>query len=333
MTQHELPEDILVLQQKLIDGSVIYNQDSVSVLFEFQSRYNHVYHEFLQGLKFDIKNPTIEEIPFLPISTFKNFEVKSGFWKALIVFKSSSATGKGRSHHYVRDESLYQKVCKNIFENRFGPLQDMLILALLPGYLERGDSSLVYMADHFMNQSGQLSKGFYLDHYEELSSVIEQNSDKEIILLGVPFAFLKCMERIGSKDWSNVTIIETGGMKGQRKEMPRKELHQLIYESLKPKVIHSEYGMTELLSQAYTGENGLFQPSASLKIFVRELNDPFSPQKFGKPGVLNVFDLANIHTCSFIETEDMAVDHNETGFEVIGRVDNREIRGCNLLAG
>lgn len=332
MSELVLPAEIISLRQKLLSGAENIGDDFISALFEYQSEYNPVYRQFLKGLKFDVRHPDINEIPFLPISTFKNFDVTTGQASRSITFKSSSTTGKGRSNHHVHDIEIYHQVSKMIFEKRFGSLKGKLILALLPGYLERGESSLVYMVNHFMNESGQLNKGFYLDQYQELAQIIESNSDREIILFGVPFAFIKCMEVTNKMNWSHVTIIETGGMKGQGKEMPRKELHQLIGEHFQPKSINSEYGMTELLSQAYTAENGLFQESGTLRIFVRELNDPFQNQKSGKPGVLNVLDLANIHSCAFIETEDMAVSHGTEGFEVIGRVDNREIRGCNLLA-
>jgi len=330
MTQKMLPQTIIDIQTRFLNEGKVDWQEAAYTLFEYQSEHNAVYKEYLRLLKYVNKYPEIKDIPHLPITFFKNHQILTGDWKEELVFYSSSTTGKGRSAHLIRDTSWYDEISKKIFETRFGPLKGKLVLALLPGYLERGDSSLVHMVNHFMKVSGHPANGFFLDQFDLLRSIMDMHD--EIILFGVPFALLSFIETSAKNSYPGLTIIETGGMKGKGKELPRQELHDKLRSAMNPRAIYSEYGMTELLSQSYTDHTGMFTESPTFHISVKELNDPFHVQKIGKPGTLNVIDLANIHTCCFIETEDMAVDHGDGHFEILGRIDNREIRGCNLLA-
>ncbi len=333
MVEDTFPEEIKKLSQQLAAGIFPEVHETYPVLFDYQSQFNPVYRSYLKQLRFDLKYPELAEIPFLPISFFKNFRIMTGKWQEQTVFRSSSTTGKGRSSHYIKDLQIYKAVSKQIFERRFGPIDQLRIMALLPGYLEREDSSLVYMVDYFMECRGGEERYFFLDRYHDLLEAIRRYDNEHIILFGVPYAFIRCFRELGVQFWSNVTMIETGGMKGKESEMTKVELHAFLRESFHPKAIYSEYGMTELLSQCYTHSKERFEVTDTMSMIVRELNDPFSVQKIGKPGVLNIFDMADVHTCSFIETEDMAILYDGGEFEILGRVDNREIRGCNLLAG
>ncbi len=295
-------------------------------VFNYQYKECSVYHAYCNFLG---KNPTnvnsIGGIPFLPIEFFKNHKVKSGNWKEVKVFKSSGTTKTGRSQHYVRDLDFYHTLSKKIFEGWFGPLKDVQILALLPSYLEMGDSSLIEMVDSFMKESAPGS-GYKLGKNEELEQKLEIPQKK--LLFGVSYALLDLSEKL-KKVFENTQIIETGGMKGRRKEITREELHQNLRNSFKINEIHSEYGMTELMSQAY-GKNGNFQFPGWAKVLVRDINDPFSYSGDGKTGGINIIDLANIDSCAFIETKDLGKS-DKNSFEVLGRFDNSDVRGCNLL--
>lgn len=332
MLSDAIPVEIKKIESELLHGNFPSVEDAYQLLFDFQSKFNYVYATYLKNIKFDKKYPTLEEIPFLPVSFFKSYAVKSGNWQEAMVFKSSSTTGKGKSKHYVKSPLLYQQVSRKNFESRFGSLENYLFAALLPGYLERGDSSLIYMIYEFMKAGKSGETHFYLNQYDELRNFIHQNNQHPIVVFGVPFALLRCFELIGKQNWINVTFIETGGMKGQEKEMTKKDLHRFIHEAFNPEAVYSEYGMTELLSQAYTIGEDIFKAPPSMNILIKELNDPFSDAIYGKPGTLNIFDMANLNTCSFIETEDLAIQLADKNFEILGRIDNREIRGCNLLA-
>lgn len=327
-----IPNEIISLEQQLVDGNELDLDEIYLLLYDFQSTTNSIYQSYLKQLKFDKRYPDLCEIPFLPISFYKYYAIKSGKWEEELIFKSSSTTGKGRSKHYLKSENLYKAVSKNIFETLFGSLSQYKFAALLPGYLERGESSLVYMVNSFMDAGRFKNSGFFLDQYKKLKDWIEADTSQEVILFGVPFAFIKCFNEIGAQQWNHVRIIETGGMKGQSKEMTKAELHEFINDAFQPKSVMSEYGMTELLSQAYSIRNFSFQQPQTMSIFIRELNDPFSEPIIHRPGTLNIFDIANIYTCSFIETEDLALQNALGEFEILGRIDNRELRGCNLLA-
>jgi phenylacetate-coenzyme A ligase PaaK-like adenylate-forming protein len=303
-------------------------------LFRFQAANNPVYKAYLQNLKI---NPeaisTIEKIPFLPIEFFKTQEVKTGIFEPEVIFKSSGTTQQERSQHFVADLNFYIKNAENIFREFYSPLEDFVFLALLPSYLEQGDSSLVAMVDHFIKDSGQNEPGFYLYQLDELKNAIQKTkkTNKQVVLFGVTYALLDLAETTESTDLSDVVIMETGGMKGRRREMIREELHDTLKKAFNVSSIHSEYGMTELLSQAYSKGNGIFYTPKTMRILLRDLNDPFEISTNLRSGGINVIDLANIDSCAFIETKDIGKLHPDGSFEVLGRFDNSDIRGCNLL--
>lgn len=307
-------------------------------LFQWQAENNTVYREYISYLGIQVKDvQQILQIPFLPISFFKTHRV-------LVhdplqnssdehYFESSGTTGQQRSRHYVSDPAFYLEVCKDIFEQQYGKLNEYHIFALLPSYLERKHASLVAMADHFIRLSQSDLSGFYLQDYEKLLQQLEQaqNSKRKILLLGVSFALLDLAEKY-QPNLKNVIVMETGGMKGRRKEMIREELHQVLKEGFQLDHIHAEYGMTELLSQAYAHQEGLFQTSPWMRILLRDINDPFYFDENLRYGGINVIDLANVHSCAFIETQDLGKYHTSTRtFEVLGRFDHSDIRGCNLM--
>ncbi|XOV93680.1 MAG: acyl transferase [Bacteroidota bacterium] len=297
-------------------------------VFNVQWTQNQIYRDYCNLLGITSKEvKTLVDIPFLPITFFKTHEIKTGLWQDQKKFKSSGTTGK-RSIHHVKDESLYHEVAKNIFEQNFGELKDKHILALLPSYLEQGDSSLVSMVDYFIKESGH--GGFYLDNYNDLKNALTNNPNPKI-LFGVSYALLDFIDKTGPLiNVENLIIIETGGMKGRRKEMIRSELHQMIKSGFHLDDVYSEYGMTELFSQAY-GRNGLFSCPKWAKVMIRDINDPFSYVGNETVGGINIIDLANINTISFVETEDLGKITKNGFFEVLGRKDNSDIRGCNLL--
>lgn len=302
-------------------------------IFNYQSEYNPVYKSFLKYLDVapaEIKS--IENIPCLPIQFFKTHQVKSGQWKAAQFFESSGTTGQTRSRHYLREEELYNKLAINNFETSYGPVENICFLALLPNYIDQGNSSLVYMVNEFIKHSKYPQSGFFLDNFHELTSQIQLNQNAEIptILIGVSYALLDLANHIDF-EFDNITIMETGGMKGKREEWSKDKLHAYLKKAYSVSAIHSEYGMTELLSQAYSKGDGIFQEGITMKIMIREISDPFENSKTSKSGVVNVIDLANLDTCSFIETEDLGVKLDDQHFRLLGRLDNADIRGCNLL--
>ena len=302
-------------------------------LFQYQYQHNAVYKQFVDLLKINPQSiNVVEKIPFLPISFFKNFEIKTGNWIAETVFSSSGTTGQITSQHFVRDLDLYQKITEKGFEYFYGNIANYSVLALLPAYLERQGSSLVYMANHFISLSEQENSDFFLYNYDALMKVLKRNQKQNIptLLLGVSFALWDLAEQFPT-DLSNVIIMETGGMKGRRKEVTRQELHAIFTDAFQAQEIHSEYGMTELLSQAYSKGKGIFYPTPTMKIFTREITDPLSMQKKGKVGGVNIIDLANLDSCSFIATDDLGRVYDNDSFEILGRFDNSDIRGCNLM--
>lgn len=307
-------------------------------VFRYQYENNELYRSYIDGLGKDIDRINrVEDIPFMPISFFKQHEVKTGTWQEEKIFESSRTTGTVPSRHYVCDLDFYHNVSEAIFESMYGPLSGFHILALLPGYLERDSSSLVYMVKHFMEKSASDYSGFYLDNFDSLTDTINELTDdpdkmggRRILLMGVTFALLD-LSSIYKRSIKNVIIMETGGMKGRRREMVRKEVHAELKESFGVDRIHSEYGMTELLSQAYALDEGRFRTSPWMKLFIRDINDPFCIDNSLRSGGVNIVDLANIDSCSFIETQDVGRYHPEGGVEVLGRMDNTDVRGCNLL--
>lgn len=273
----------------------------------------------------------VAQIPFLPVAFFKDHEVKTDVWDPEATFSSSGTTGQRTSSHFVRDKEFYLTNAEKVFNHFYGSLQEYHFLALLPSYLERDNSSLVVMADSFIKKSRSSYSGFYLNDYENLLHTIRNiNDDRKILLLGVSFALLDIAETY-KPDLSYVTVMETGGMKGRRREMVRHELHAVLKKGFNVGRIHSEYGMTELMSQAYSTGEGIFQGPPWMKVMLRDINDPFDISENRKSGGINVIDLANIHSCAFIETQDVGKKNGNNSFEVMGRFDNSDIRGCNLM--
>lgn len=311
-------------------------------IFKFQSENNEVYAHFIDSLKISVDSvTTLHRIPFLPIEFFKSHKIISDASKEPVnfelsnfeLFTSSGTTGITQSKHFVTDLSVYIKSYSRAFEYFYGDIKEYCFLALLPSYLEREGSSLIYMAEDLIKKSGHAGSGFYLNNYDGLIQKLNSLREKKqkTILLGVTYALLDLAEKPGHQiGFENLIVMETGGMKGKRKEMVREELHKILCESLGVKAIHSEYGMTELLSQAYSKGNGLFECPPWMKIMIRDTNDPFTFLAENKTGGINVIDLANINSCSFIATQDLGKISNNF-FEVLGRFDNSDIRGCNLL--
>ncbi|WP_338130077.1 acyl transferase [Catalinimonas alkaloidigena] len=307
-------------------------------LFYWQAKHNVVYRQYLSHL--DVKAEDIQrttEIPFLPIAFFKHHKVitqenvKDA--SAYTYFESSGTTGQQKSRHYLNDADFYLQVCKKIFEEQYGELSQFHIFALLPSYLERQHASLVAMADYFIEQSQSNLSGFYLHNYDDLLENMRKakQSGCKVLLLGVTFALLELAEK-HRPNLEGIIVMETGGMKGRRKELIREELHQILKENLQVDYIHAEYGMTELLSQAYAKQDGVFRSPPWMRILIRDINDPFSIDQHLRYGGINVIDLANISSCAFIETQDLGKYNtkNDT-FEVLGRFDHSDVRGCNLM--
>jgi hypothetical protein len=348
-------------------------------IFQYQVENNAVYKKYLQYLQIQVDTiKKIEQIPFLPIEFFKTQIIVSGENTSKITFESSGTTGQNTSKHHVKDPEFYLKVAEQIFERFYGKLTDFQIVALLPSYLERTNSSLVYMVEHFIKKSGNPNSGFYLDDYVGLAKALrgdrrEETGEKKIyegeikydlhtpntkplkpktLLIGVTFGLLDFAE--SGTDLSflqnadNLIVMETGGMKGRRKELLREEVHEILTKAFHVKTIHSEYGMTELLSQGYSKGEGVFELPVSMKILLRDVNDPFHYISNSRSGGINVIDLANVDSCCFIETKDLGSwfteDREESSdknnsvqvsdyqkFRILGRFDNSDIRGCNLM--
>lgn len=301
--------------------------------FSYQAANNKLYAQYLSHLGVNPEQiTTLDQIPFLPIEFFKNHAVCCQGVKPEITFESSGTTGQVTSKHPVESLSFYDALAERIFNLHYGPLANYEILALLPSYLERNNASLVYMVDNFVAKSGKNS-GFYLYNQEELAEKIIELTDQQskVIVIGVTFALLDMSENFPTKLNSGI-LMETGGMKGRKKEMIRQEVHELLKKGFGIEQVFSEYGMTELSSQAYSGKNGYFKMPFSMKVTLREINDPFVPIKeFERTGAINIIDLGNIHSCCFIETKDIGKLVNQNEFEVLGRLDNTDIRGCNLM--
>jgi phenylacetate-coenzyme A ligase PaaK-like adenylate-forming protein len=300
-------------------------------IFRHQWANNPVYGEFVKFLNIDIAQiDHFKKIPFLPISFFKTHEVITKNLKAETVFYSSGTTKTNLSQHHVADLAIYDQSLLSGFELAFGPLSDYAIFALLPSYHENKNASLLYMVDQLQKTSGNKG-GFFLNNYSELlAEIIAARSSKKVMLIGVSYALLDLADEL-NPDLGDITILETGGMKGRRKEMIKSELHAYLKEKFKARAIGSEYGMTELLSQAWSKGDGLFTCPPWMKVLTREYNDPLQLIE-NKTGGINVIDLANVHSCSFIATQDLGIVSGNQ-FEIAGRFDNADLRGCNLLVG
>ncbi len=310
-------------------------EDIALRLFHFQAINSPVYNSYLKYRHIDhTKIASLSHIPFLPISFFKSHSVMTGKWEPQLEFSSTGTTGELTSKHSIKSLPFYLDHAQQTFEQFFGPMNDYHILALLPSYLERKGSSLVVMIEHFIRQSQSEDSGFYLFNQAELMKKMEvlRSSKRKVILWGVSFALLDLAEKF-EIDLSHCIIIETGGMKGRRKEWIREELHSFLCKRFNVKQISSEYGMTELLSQAYSMANGLYKASQWMKICLRDINDPYQYLSFDRVGAFNVIDLANFNSCAFIETQDLGKIEQNGYFEILGRIDNSDLRGCNLLVG
>jgi len=322
---------------EILSGLVNLNAENFETtaltLFQYQAQRNATYRQFLNLLG---RNPLdvnqLDQIPFLPIRFFKSHLIQTGAWIPEDVFTSSSTTGQIPSQHLVRERSVYLENTRRGFAQFYGDPAEYCWLALLPSYLERSGSSLVAMADYFIRLSQYPESGFFLHDFEALAARIRACQARKIptILLGVSFALLDFAELypIGLQ---GISIMETGGMKGRRRELTRDELHETLTKAFHIPRIDSEYGMTELLSQAYLRAGDRFEPATTMRVLAMEVNDPFCPVALGRPGVLNIIDLANADTCSFIATEDLGRVYADYSFDVIGRLDAAELRGCNLM--
>lgn len=302
-------------------------------VFQYQAASNPVYARYLEILGVHASQiHNILNIPCLPIEIYKYQKVKSGYWKPQEVFKSSGTTLDAFSQHYVRDINFYHSLAIETFEAQFFPLEDVCILGLLPNYLEAGDSSLVSMVKAFQQKSGHKGSGFFLHDFASLADRLEEQNQKteKTILFGVTYALLDFVATFPLQLNEHVTVIETGGMKGRGKEIDRATLHAQLRTALGTDRIYSEYGMTEMFSQAYAPAGGPYLGARLLRTWMREINDPFQEVKHGKVGVINVIDLANIDTCSFIATGDLGRSDDGIKFEVLGRMDDADLRGCQL---
>lgn len=331
--QKEIQKTILDCQSFNTWPDELFNSIALKV-FRHQLQHNKIYQKFVLSLKVNPDSIThYSAIPFLPIEFFKSQQIICDEVSPdAVCFSSSGTTGQITSKHYVNDVSVYETSFKKGFDLFYGKPSDYCILALLPNYLERQGSSLVYMFNQLIADSKHSLSGFYLNNLTELVQTIEtlKKQNQKTILLGVTYALLDLAE-LNIELTDNFIVMETGGMKGRRKEMLKEELHHYLKQHLNITAIHSEYGMTELLSQAYSKHDGIFECSPWMKILIRDMNDPFSYVQPKKSGGVNVIDLANINSCSFIETKDLGRITNDNRFEILGRFDNSDLRGCNLM--
>ena len=302
-------------------------------VFFYQAGNNPLYRQYLELLGVSPQEITnIEDIPYLPIQFFKNHDIQTGIWKPALSFSSSGTTAQTASRHLVRDPEFYRRNARRGFAHFYGQVEEYCVLALLPSYLDRTGSSLVFMAEDFIRLSRYPQSGFFLYNTEALVEILNHCKKNAIptLLLGVSFALWELAER-HPMNLNGLIIMETGGMKGRRRELTREELHGILKASFQVESVHSEYGMTELLSQAYSQGDGLFRSSPAMRVLAREITDPFAIQPPGKTGALNIIDLANLDTISFIATDDLGRVYEDGSFEILGRLDASDARGCNLL--
>ena len=312
----------------VFNNNVSFEQKALR-LFQEQAKNCIPYQKYLELLRIKPNSiKSLEEIIFLPISFFKSHSIIKTSAKAEIIFQSSGTTSTKSSKHLVVNKKIYEYSFRKGFEKFYGNIEDYRILCLLPNYLEQTNSSLIYMCNDLIKKSKNSQSGFYLDNLEELSNVLKE--DCNTLLIGVSYALLDLVEHT-SFNLANTIVMETGGMKGRRKELVKSELHRILCDSFGVPKIHSEYGMTELLSQAYSKGDGIFHTPPWMKVLIRDIQDPFKLIENNKTGGINIIDLANINSCSFIATEDLGKIYNDHSFEVLGRLDNSDLRGCNLL--
>lgn len=321
--------------ERILDINSIDFDQSAMELYQFQLQNNAVYKHYVKarGL-LEKKILDVKEIPFLPIGFFRNHQVISGQMENFQgFFSSSGTTGNITSKHFFWSEEFYRILALQLFEREYGSIKNFHVLALLPSYLERKGSSLVSMADWFITKSGSNQSGFFLYNHNELVSKLRElaSTNEKVLLLGVTFALLDLIESgIPIPKNENLIVMETGGMKGRRKEMIREELHQILKAGFQVESIHSEYGMTELMSQAYSKGEGIYNLPPNMRVYLRDVNDPLSWSNRSQGGI-NIIDLANFHSCAFIETQDLGRRIGEESVEILGRFDNSEVRGCNLM--
>lgn len=313
-----------------IDSLDEFNEYAMG-LFHWQRLHCKPYRDFLAHLGRPVPS-RVEDIPHLPISIFKYHPVVSGHGQGELVFRSTGTTGQVRSNHHVMDVSIYERSHTEGFHKVYGAFEDYAILALLPGYLERSDASLVHMVDSWIKRSGHPASGFYLDDFQALAErlVSLKQQGQKTMLIGVTFALLDFAANY-PLDFPELIVMETGGMKGRRKEMIRAEVHDLLQRGFNVNHVHSEYGMTELLSQAYAVKKGRFRTPPWMKISIHDIRDRLTRVGPQKRGLIHIIDLANILSCAFIATDDIGQFHEDDTFEVLGRFDRSEVRGCNLM--
>lgn len=328
-----MPKNISLIKPESILGVTPASFEHIALeVFRYQYQYCDIYREYCDALRTDVeKVNSLTGIPFLPISFFKTHTVLAIKERPSLVFESSGTTGESTSRHYVADPEVYERSLLDGFRQFYGEPGEWVILALLPSYLERQNASLVYMAKTLMGHSTHAENGFYINEWEQLSETIKtcEQRGQKVLLLGVTFALLDFAEAYPMK-LHYTTVMETGGMKGRKQELTRAEVHALLKGQWQLDVIHSEYGMTELLSQGYSTGDGVFRCTNTMKVMVRDINDPLEVMESGS-GVINVIDLANVYSCSFIATEDLGRIAEDGTFEVLGRMDNSILRGCSLM--
>ena len=320
----------------------LFNTDSTHFaelaleLFRYQATHVPIYTVYLKSISCQPNTVNhLEDIRFLPISFFKTHQINSAN-KFSFYFQSSGTTAVERSRHYVSDLTFYKKNATYIFEQQYGLLKDFVVLALLPSYQDNNASSLIYMVDDFMKQTNNETSSYFQPNQIleiEQAIITLQQRNKKILLIGVTYALLDLAVAAQWQHFPNLIVMETGGMKGRKEELTRAEVHQIIKSKLGVTTVHSEYGMTELLSQAYAKADGNFECPSTMQVMIRELTDPFTLQTLGNTGGINIIDLANVDSCAFIETQDLGKQNKEGTFSVLGRIDHSEIRGCNLLTG
>jgi phenylacetate-coenzyme A ligase PaaK-like adenylate-forming protein len=315
-----------------ITSSNSFNELAVDI-FQFQYKNNKVYQKFVDFmgvLPSGIKHFT--EIPFIPIEFFKEQKIVSTEFDAATLFTSSGTSGQLNSRHFIKSLELYEQSFVTNFNQQFGKPEEYIILALLPSYLEREGSSLVYMAEKLIELTNNPLSDFYLHDYEQLAAVLSdlKQSSKKVLLIGVTYALLDLAEAY-PMHFPELIVMETGGMKGKRKELLRTEMHNILKAAFGIENVCSEYGMTELLSQAYSLKDGIFECPPWMKVMIRDMNDPLTFLDNGKTGGINIIDLANLYSCSFIATKDLGRKVNDHSFEMLGRYDNSDVRGCNLM--
>lgn len=325
------------LANDIFNGSVDFDTICLEV-FRFQYQHNSIYKKYVDALQIDVATVGApSEIPFLPIRFFKTHDVTATTFEPEVIFESSGTTETINSRHYVKEKRIYEQSFLYAFEQFYGDPAEWCVLGLLPSYLERQHSSLVYMVADLVKRSRHKRSGFYLYDFEKLYESLQvlERAGQKTLLIGVTFGLLDFVEK-HQLPLHHTVVMETGGMKGRRKEMIRQEVHDVLKRAFALKEVHSEYGMTELLSQAYSQGNGLFRTPGWMRILLRDEEDPLTIKTsngiHSTRGLINVIDLANIYSCSFIATDDLGVLHSNGQFEITGRMDNSDLRGCSLLA-